>query len=56
MHQSCAEIVFDELDDLLEFTLTEEGEPYIGINSDITFSIDGRVIFDNRKAISSPSP
>lgn len=46
---SCAEIVFDELDDELEFTLNEQGEPFIGINSDITFSIDGRVIFDSRK-------
>lgn len=46
---SRAEIIFDDNDEPLEFCLTEEGEPCFAINADITFSIDGRVIFDSRK-------
>ena len=46
---SQAELLFDELDRPLEFTLTEKGDAFVGIMADITFSIDGRVIFDSRK-------
>jgi len=47
---SRAEIVFDEHEGPLEFCLNKDGEPFFGISSDITFSIDGRVILDTRKA------
>jgi hypothetical protein len=46
---SRAEIIFDDHDCELEVSLTEEGGPFIGIMADITFSIDGRVIFNSRK-------
>jgi hypothetical protein len=44
-----AEIIFDDHDGPLEFCLNKDGEPCFGINSDITFSVDGRLIFDSRK-------
>jgi hypothetical protein len=52
---SRAEIVFDECDKPLEFTLNQDGEPFIGIMTNITFSIDERVIFDSRGTV-PPSP
>ena len=47
---SCAEIVFDneEPDDLLEVTLNEDGDVFIGTSANIVFSIDGRMIIDTR--------
>nr|WP_157872524.1 hypothetical protein [Bradyrhizobium sp. ORS 278] len=48
---SRAEIIFEnDLDRPLEFTTTEEGDVFIGIDDDITFSIDGRVVFSSRQA------
>jgi hypothetical protein len=47
---SRAEVVFEnDLDRTLEFTITERGDAFIGIDDDITFSIDGRVVFNSRK-------
>jgi hypothetical protein len=46
---SRAELLLYESDGPLEFTLTEEGDAFVGVMADITFSIDGRVIFDSRK-------
>jgi len=44
-----AEIVWDDKECELQFSLTEEGEPFFGINADITFSVGGHVIFNSRK-------
>jgi hypothetical protein len=47
---SRAEIVFEnDLDRTLEFTITERGDAFIGIDDDITFLVDGRVIYSSRK-------
>ncbi|WP_315805667.1 hypothetical protein [Bradyrhizobium sp. SZCCHNS3002] len=47
---SRAEFAFEnDLDRTLEFTITERGDAFIGIDDDITFSIDGQVVFSSRQ-------
>ena len=47
---SCAEIVLynEEPDDVLDVTLTEDGDVFIAPPADIVFSIDDREIIDTR--------
>lgn len=45
-----AEITFDDLDRPIEFTITKDGAAFVGIMSDITFTVDGRVIFNSRES------
>ena len=47
---SRAEIIFEnDLDRTLEFTITKRGDAFIGIDDDITFLVDGQVIYSSRK-------
>jgi hypothetical protein len=44
-----AEIVMDgDYERPMEVTLTDEGDVFIGVWEDVTFSVDGRVILDMR--------